>query len=111
MDKKIYVSGPISGHDYAKTKAFFYKVQKVLEEKGYEVYNPMANGLPEDAPTHDHMRMDFKMLCECDEILMLPRWSHSAGCAREFEMAVSIGCRVKFLVSADPFTVVDTQFD
>ena len=111
MNKRIYISGPISGHEYSERKAFFYQVQKTLEEKGYEVFNPMANGLPKDATTHDHMRMDFKMLCECDEILMLPRWNHSAGCAQEFAVAVAIGCRIKYLVCAEPFTVMETQFD
>ena len=111
MNKRVYLSGPISGHDYSERKAFFYQVQKAMEEKVYEVFNPMCNGLPKDAPTHDHMRMDFKMLCECDEIVMLPKWNHSAGCTNEFNMAVAIGCRVKYLVSTEPLTFLETQFD
>lgn len=71
----------------------------------------MFNGLPKDASTHDHMRVDFKMLCECDEIVMLPKWNHSAGCTCEFNVAVSIGCDVKFLLSVEPFIMIETKFD
>lgn len=108
---KIYVSGPISGYDYSERKQTFLFVQKELEKKGYEVFNPMFNGLPKGASTHEHMRVDFKMLCECDEILMLPKWNHSAGCSQEFAVAVAIGCNVKFLLSVEPFIIVETKFD
>ncbi len=111
MNKRIYLSGPISGHDYSERKAYFYKVQKMLEEKGFEVFNPMANGLPKDATTHDHMRMDFKMLCECDEILMFPKWNHSAGCTNELTLATCIGCDVKFLMSLEPLIIIETKFE
>ena len=82
----------------------------IFEVKNY-VLNPMFNGLPKDASTHDHMRVDFKMLCECDEIVMLPKWNHSAGCTCEFNVAVSIGCDVKFLLSVEPFIMIETKFD
>lgn len=108
--KKIYISGPISGYNYSERKQLFRSVQQELEKRGYEVFNPIFNGLPEDAPTHEHMRVDFKMLCECEEIILLPKWNHSAGCTQEFNVAASIGCRIKFLISTEPFTIVETQF-
>lgn len=109
--KKIYISLPISGYDYSERKQLSMRVQQELEKKGYEVFNPMFNGLPKQATTHEHMRVDFKMLCECDEIVMLPKWNHSAGCAQEFNVAVSIGCDVKFLLSVEPFVMIETKFD
>ena len=78
----IYLSGPISHYDYSERKKTFLRIQQELERKGHEVFNPMFNGLPKDASTHEHMRVDFQMLLQCDTILMLPKWNHSAGCAQ-----------------------------
>ena len=108
---KVYISGPISSYDYPERKQFFLSVQKMLEKKGYEVYNPILNGLPKEATTNEHMRVDIKMLCECDTILMLPKWNHSAGCTHELNVAVAIGCEVKFLQSLDPLVIIETKFD
>lgn len=107
---KVYISGPISGYDYHERKCLFLRIQQELEKKGYEVRNPMFNGLPQDADTHAHMRADFKMLCECDTIVMLPRWTHSAGCTHEFNFALAIGCEVKFVQSVEPLIIVETKF-
>ena len=68
--KKIYISGPISGYSYEERQQYFAKVQEILELVGYEVKNPLDNGLPSDSTTHQHMREDLKMLLECDEIFM-----------------------------------------
>ena len=108
---KVYISGPISHYDYSERKQTFLKVQQALEKKGHEVFNPMFNGLPVDAGTHEHMRVDFQMLHQCDTILMLPKWNHSAGSIQVFNMAVSIGCEVKFVLSIEPIIIVDTKFD
>ena len=111
MKKKIYISLPISGYDYSERKQYSLSVQRELEQRGYEVYNPMFNGLAKDATTNEHMRIDFKMLCECDEIIMLPKRNHSAGCTQEFNVAVSIGCEVKFLLSNEPFIILGSKFN
>lgn len=110
MNKRIYISLPISGYDYSERRQLSMSVQRELEKRGYEVFNPMFNGLPKDATANEHMRADFKMLCECDEIIMLPKWNHSAGCTQEFNVAVSIGCEVKFLLSEEPFIMLETKF-
>ncbi len=107
---KVYISGPISGYDYLERKKLFLEVQQALEKKGHEVFNPMFNGLQKDATTYEHMRADFQMLLQCDTILLLPKWNHSAGCTQEFNMAVSIGCDVKFLMSIEPLIIIDTKF-
>ena len=96
MNKRVYLSGPISGRDYSERKAFFYSVQKALEEKGYEVFNPRENGLPQSSSTADHMRTDIRALLDCDQIYMMRRWNHSAGCQTELLVALSIGLKVSF---------------
>lgn len=104
MKKKIYISGPISGYEYEERKETFGLAKKILETEGYEVFNPMENGLPKDATTHQHMRADLKMLVQADEIFLLEKWNHSAGCFVEFMVAVAIGCRLRFcdLLTAIP---------
>ena len=110
MSRRIYISMPISGYDYQERKELSVFVQRELEQRDYEVFNPMFNGLPKDATTNEHMRTDLKMLCECDEIIMLPKWNHSAGCTQELGVATAIGCNVKFLISVKPFTIIETKF-
>lgn len=106
MKKKIYISGPISGYDIEERRETFAMAKKFLEMDGYEVFNPLENGLPSDADTHQHMRADLKMLVQCDEIFLLSKWNHSAGCFVEFVVAVAIGCKLQF---CDLFTSIPTR--
>ena len=94
--KRIYISGPISGHDMEERKKEFSRVKAMLEGKGYEVFNPMENGLPQSSSTADHMRADIRALLECDEIYMMRRWNHSAGCQTELLVALAVGLKVAF---------------
>ena len=41
---KIYLSGPISHHDYSERKQTFLKVQQALEKKGYLAHEPKGRG-------------------------------------------------------------------
>lgn len=81
-------------------RARFKEVQQKLEEKEYEVFNPMENGLPFDADTHDHMHRDLAELTREDKpynlIYMMRRWVHSKGCKVEFDVATAMGLRVAF---------------
>lgn len=97
MEKpRIYISGPISGHDLEERRKVFETACAVLESLGYEPVNPMKNGLPADATTHQHMKRDFELLLTCDAIFMMRRWLHSKGCKVEFDMATAIGLPVYF---------------
>ena len=93
---KVYISGPISGHNYEERKKEFSRVKAMLEEKGYEVFNPMENGLPQSSSTAEHMRADLKALLDCDKIYMMRRWNHSAGCQTELLVALAIGVDIDF---------------
>lgn len=94
--KRIYLSGPISGHDLKERQQAFAETQQRLESVGWEVVNPMRNGLPADSSTHQHMKRDFELLLTCDTIYMMRRWLHSAGCKLEFDVATAIGLPVIF---------------
>lgn len=94
--KKVYISGPISGHDIEERRAEFKKVQVALANDGYDTFNPMENGLPQTATTNEHMRADIKALVDCDVIYLMKKWNHSAGCWTEFCVATSCGLEVMF---------------
>lgn len=97
---RIYVSGPISGHNIDERRAEFKKVQLWLEAQQWEVFNPMENGLPDEASTHQHMQRDLSVLTSeehpFDAIYMMKRWTHSKGCKVEFDVATAIGLDVYF---------------
>ena len=97
---RIYISGPISGHDLEERRKAFKEVQKRLEGYGWETFNPMENGLPAESTTHEHMHRDLAELTNEERpftaIYMMEKWTHSAGCRLEFEVATSIGITVFF---------------
>lgn len=95
---RVYISGPISGHDMNDCIKRFEDVKHRLEEKGYRVFNPLENGLPFDASTHRHMRRDLNVLTNeedpFDYIYMMKRWPHSSGCKNELDNAIACGISV-----------------
>ena len=99
--KKIYISGPISGHDLEKRREAFKEVESMLQCQGYKPVNPMKNGLPAEATTHEHMKRDIELLMTCDYIYMMRRWTHSKGCKVEFDVATAIGLPVLFEESGE----------
>ena len=101
MKKRIYISGPISGHDMEERRKTFKMVQTFLEAQDYEAVNPMENGLPDGATTREHMKRDIELLMTCDYIYMMRRWTHSKGCKVEFDVATSIGLPVLFEESGE----------
>lgn len=99
--KRIYISGPISGHDLEERREAFNEVESMLECQGYIVVNPMKNGLPAEATTHEHMKRDIELLMTCDLIYMMRHWTHSKGCKVEFDVATAIGLPVLFEESGE----------
>lgn len=97
---RIYISGPINGHNFVECKERFAKVEEKLIAKGYRVFNPLKNGLPFDADTHKHMRRDLNILTNEDDpfdyIYMMRRWPHSSGCKQELDNAIACGIKVIF---------------
>lgn len=100
MFKYVYLSGPISGQNYEERFKAFEEKEEMFKKLGFKVFNPMKNGLPADSTTHQHMRRDFSVLTNeeipISHIFMMEKWTHSAGCWKEFETAVSCGITVIF---------------
>lgn len=87
---KVYISGPITGLPYEEVEKAFNEAETRLQEQGYEVVNPLNNGLPRESTWKDHMRADLKLLLDCDAIYMLDGWTNSKGAEIEFNLAFDL---------------------
>lgn len=99
MSKKIYIAGKVTGLPIAEVTMKFGTAQKELENKGYEVVNPLAvvaeqgDGFRTDWQTA--MRLCIKELMDCDGIYLLPCWEHSTGAQIEKRLAEQL--KMKFI--------------
>jgi hypothetical protein len=91
---KIYISGPISGHDFEQRRQAFKKVEERIRAVGYTPVNPIENGLLPGDHWENHMRADLRMLLECNAIFLMEGWEHSKGCKLEMDVASSCGIHV-----------------
>ena len=84
---KVYISGQISGLPIEEVKEKFSSVEAQLIAQGYEVVNPLKNGLPWNAPWELHIAMDILLLMGCDTIYLLTGWDNSRGATLEKNFA------------------------
>ncbi len=91
---KVYISGPISGLLYEEVEKAFNEAETRLKEQGYEVVNPLNNGLPRESIWNEHMRADLKLLLDCDAIYMLNGWEYSRGASLEYDLAIDLGFKL-----------------
>ena len=92
--KKIYISGPISGHDIEERRAAFAAVESLLREEGLEVVNPLNVAFPEGCTHEQYMRVDIALLIGCDYIYLMHGWDRSRGACVEFVVACNAGIEV-----------------
>jgi len=104
---KIYIAGPMRGHHKFNFPAFD-AAKAELEAKGWEVVSPAdldrARGFDEEAfaaenPDWDYkdlppgsnlnetIKADVAALVECDAIVLIENWGHSAGAIAESYIA------------------------
>ena len=88
---KVYISGKISGLPFGETKTKFDAAETELLKQGYEVVNPINNGIPINAPWELHVAMDIVLLVGCHAIYMLPDWAYSKGATLEKNIAELTG--------------------
>ena len=88
MDKRIYISGAITGTTVYMER--FSKAEEYLTKQGFSVINPAKVNaqLPDDTNYEEYMKMSITMLDMCDSIYMLKGWSSSRGANRELGYAL-----------------------
>lgn len=96
MNKKLYLSGPMSGHPELNFPAFRL-MAKSLRAAGYDVTSPAELNPDPDADWKTCMRADIKALCDCDGIALMPGWESSAGAHLELHVAHRLGIEVRAL--------------
>lgn len=99
--KKIYISGPITNHDLEERRSAFSAVEAVLNDMGFEVVNPMKNGLPEDSTYERHMRADIGLLISCDFIYLMHGMEDSKGSNIELFVARHVGIKIIAMSKCD----------
>lgn len=90
----IYLSGMITGLPYNEVIENFNRAEVKLLLKGYEVVNPIRNGLPEGTKWSTHMKADIKMMMDCHAIYLLDNWMDSKGAKIEKELAERLGYKI-----------------
>jgi hypothetical protein len=90
---KLYISGPMTGLPDYNRPAFHAEAAR-LRALGFEVENPAEVKLEGGATWLQYMRIDLKMLLDCDAIVMLEGWHRSLGANIERRLAVSLGLKV-----------------
>lgn len=93
---RIYISGKISGLPYKEAEQRFEDAEALLTELGFEVINPLKNGLATHEEWIKHLCKDIEMLHSCDAIYMMDNWTTSTGASIEFDFANRTGKDVLF---------------
>jgi len=100
--KRIYLSGPMTGHQDHNFPAFHAAADR-FRKAGWDVANPAENfGGRTDLPREVYLRADVAMLARCDAVALLPGWERSRGATLEAVLAAELGLRFFDACSALP---------
>ena len=93
---KVYISGQITGLPVAEYVERFSKAEAELMAKGYEVVNPLRYELKPGSRWHEQMKVDIRLLLDCDAIYMLSNWERSTGAGLELYIAEGLGLIINY---------------
>ena len=104
---KVYISGKI-GEDVLSegTRRKFAEAEKLLQQRGFETFNPTTSGLGRHAESiakvdgttfyEEIMVLDIIKLKECDAIYMLADFLSSPGAKAEHALAIAFKKKVYY---------------
>ena len=93
MKTKVYLSDPCTGYDREERERTFGSYEGLFVKLGFEVFNPLKNGLDPHASWSEHMRKDLAVLTECGTLLRLSG-RRSPGVDLELQVAAALGIKV-----------------
>lgn len=88
---KIYISGKVTGFPIDIVRERFGTAESFLIDAGFDVVNPLKNGLAVSEPWERHIVKDIELLMGCDAIYMLDCWRASRGARIEYHIALETG--------------------
>jgi Domain of unknown function (DUF4406) len=95
--KRIYISGKISGLDHEVAKMYFKGIEEQLAAAGHIPINPMELvPYSPDLTWEDYMKDDIYALLHCSDILMLDNWQESRGARIEHAVAKEAGIAIHY---------------
>lgn len=92
--KRIYVSGPMSGIEDFNFPAFDAAAVRLIA-LGFEVENPASKGVVEGWTWEQYLRLDLRLLLDCDAVATLDGWVDSRGAWLEVSVARALGMPVR----------------
>lgn len=92
---KYYISGKITGLPPSEYIARFSKAEADLTAKGYEVVNPLRHIVPQ-AQWQEQMKVDIRLLLDCNAIYLLANWEQSIGATLEYDIANGLGLIIEY---------------
>lgn len=97
--KTCNISLPIEGRDIDEVKNEIENYKTRLRSKGYSPISPFDRVVDFNATHEQHMREDFKLLLDCDAILMACNWGRSIGCRAELNVALACGIKIIYTLN------------
>ncbi len=96
MQKKIYISGKITGLSIVQAESLFNNAETQLKAMypGCEIVNPMKINHDHDKSWENYMRADLKEMLNCDSIYMLNNWQQSQGAIVEYTLAKGLNFKI-----------------
>ena len=92
---KYYISGKITGLQPSEYAAMFGKAEEHLTAQGFDVVNPLRHVVP-SAHWKEQMKVDIRLLLDCNAIYMLSNWEQSIGATLEHDIAEGLGLIVEY---------------
>ena len=96
MQKKIYISGKISGLPIDEAKAKFAAHAIRVAQTGHIAVNPFDIAPENGMPWEHYMKKDIAAMVECDEVHLLPCWQESKGAVIERDIALKLNIPVVY---------------
>ena len=86
--KRIYLSGPMTGHPEFNYPAFHAEAARI-RALGHDVVNPaeISAEAGEGATWTDYLRADLREMLTCDTVALMPGWHNSRGAHLEVQVA------------------------
>jgi hypothetical protein len=95
LNKKIYISGPMTGIEQLNFPAFA-RAAKFLRDAGATVSAPHEIAMKYPESWEKCMAEDIKALCDCEAVFMLDGWEKSKGAHLELHIAHRLNLEIFF---------------